>query len=187
MSCCAACSSSSIRLAESNGREWAMWSACALLYSLVCILTPLEIQGQASCINMLAVTRSQRWLSIGSGGAAAVLAGIKSPYILLHSQVSSCRTVALAASLGQNCARALHDLDLCRVKAGEWLGPWVLCHTLEAVVKKMEPGSLHVHVHVVSQPGGAAPVLYTARLGTVTWYSCSGDCCSICDLCMGIS
>lgn len=48
------------------------------------------------------------------------------------------------------------------VKAGEWLGPWVLCHTLEAVVKKMEPGSLHVHVHVVSQPGGAAPVLYTA-------------------------
>lgn len=50
-----------------------------------------------------------------------------------------------------------------RVKAGEWLGPWVLCHTLEAVMKKMEPGSLHVHVHVVSQPGGAVPVLYTAR------------------------
>ncbi len=49
------------------------------------------------------------------------------------------------------------------MKAGEWLGPWVLCHTLEAVMKKMEPGSLHVHVHVVSQPGGAVPVLYTAR------------------------
>ncbi|DBA90578.1 hypothetical protein WJX77_002037 [Trebouxia sp. C0004] len=48
------------------------------------------------------------------------------------------------------------------VKAGEWLGPWVLCHTLEAVMKKMEPGSLHVHVHVVCQPGGAVPVLYTA-------------------------
>ena len=51
----------------------------------------------------------------------------------------------------------------CRVKAGEWLGPWVLCHTLEAVMKKMEPASLNVHVHVVSQPGGAVPVLYTAR------------------------
>ncbi|KAL3130507.1 hypothetical protein ABBQ38_008324 [Trebouxia sp. C0009 RCD-2024] len=48
------------------------------------------------------------------------------------------------------------------VKAGEWLGPWVLCHTLEAVMKKMEPASLNVHVHVVSQPGGAVPVLYTA-------------------------
>ena len=51
----------------------------------------------------------------------------------------------------------------CRVKAGEWLGPWVLCHTLEAVMKKMEPASLNVHVHVVSQPGGAVPVLYTTR------------------------
>ena len=51
----------------------------------------------------------------------------------------------------------------CRVKAGEWLGPWVLCHALEAVMKKMEPASLNVHVHVVSQPGGAVPVLYTAR------------------------
>lgn len=49
------------------------------------------------------------------------------------------------------------------MKAGEWLGPWVLCHTLEAVMKKMEPASLNVHVHVVSQPGGAVPVLYTAR------------------------
>ena len=54
----------------------------------------------------------------------------------------------------------------CRVKPGEWLGPWVLCHTLEAVMKKMEPGSLNVHVHVVSQPGGAVPVLYTARSAT---------------------
>ena len=51
----------------------------------------------------------------------------------------------------------------CRVKAGEWLGPWVLCHTLEAVVHRMEPDSLNVHVHVVAQPGGAVPVLYTAR------------------------
>lgn len=49
------------------------------------------------------------------------------------------------------------------MKAGEWLGPWVLCHTLEAVMKKMEPASLSIHVHVVSQPGGAVPVLYTAR------------------------
>ena len=30
-------------------------------------------------------------------------------------------------------------------------------------MKKMEPASLNVHVHVVSQPGGAVPVLYTAR------------------------
>ena len=52
---------------------------------------------------------------------------------------------------------------VCRVKAGEWLGPWVLCHTLEAVVRRMEPDSLNVHVHVVSQPGGAVRVLYTHR------------------------
>lgn len=52
---------------------------------------------------------------------------------------------------------------VCRVKAGEWLGPWVLCHTLEAVVRRMEPDSLNVHVHVISQPGGAVPVLYTHR------------------------
>lgn len=50
-----------------------------------------------------------------------------------------------------------------RVRAGQWLGPWVLCHTLEAVVQRMEPDSLNVHVHVVSQPGGAVPVIYTHR------------------------
>ena len=54
-------------------------------------------------------------------------------------------------------------VHVCRVKAGEWLGPWVLCHTLEAVMRRMEPDSLNVHVHVVSQPGGAVPVLYTHR------------------------
>lgn len=137
----------------------------------------------ACCDKEPAVAEYRQWWCCCS----ACRHDIKSPYTLLHSQVPSCLTVTLAASPGQNRARALHDLALCRVKAGEWLGPWVLCHTLEAVVKKMEPGSLHVHVHVVSQPGGAAPVLYTARLVTVTWYSCSGDCHSICDLCMGIS
>ena len=71
----------------------------------------------------------------------------------------------------------------CRVKAGEWLGPWVLCHTLEAVVQRMEPDSLNVHVHVVAQPGGAVPVLYTARSVAVTnplascALSCSMACC----------
>ena len=61
------------------------------------------------------------------------------------------------------CTCVSLSMCVCRVKAGEWLGPWVLCHTLEAVVRRMEPDSLNVHVHVVSQPGGAVPVLYTHR------------------------
>lgn len=50
-----------------------------------------------------------------------------------------------------------------RVKAGEWLGPWVLCHALQQAVKTIDPAMFDIHIDVVSQPGGAVPVLYSAR------------------------
>ena len=50
----------------------------------------------------------------------------------------------------------------CRIRSGEWLGPWTLCQTLKDAVNRLQPGGLHVYV--VSQQGcngGGAPVLYT--------------------------
>lgn len=46
-------------------------------------------------------------------------------------------------------------------------------------MKKMQPGSLNVHVHVVSQPGGAVPVIYTARSAKPfnTCYALQHNCC----------
>ena len=48
-----------------------------------------------------------------------------------------------------------------RITAGEWLGPWTLCHTLQEVVNRAHPVGLHVHL--ANTPGGGAPVLYTDR------------------------
>lgn len=62
---------------------------------------------------------------------------------------------------GQRHAFGLHSL--CTqgaphgVVAGEWLGPWVLCKTLEAVVNSSGQG---VVVKVVAEPGGGAPQLF---------------------------
>ena len=104
------------------------------------------------------------------------------------SLVSHVTTHHMLTSVHMGRQAAVRLIGWHRVKAGEWLGPWVLCHTLEAVMKKMEPGSLHVHVHVVSQPGGAVPVLYTARYAYVILVSggltvlC--DCKSECVLCL---
>ena len=56
------------------------------------------------------------------------------------------------------------SLELCfgfRIVAGEWLGPWTLCHMLHHVVNDVQPAGLRVHL--ANTPGGSAPVLYTAR------------------------
>ncbi len=45
----------------------------------------------------------------------------------------------------------------CRVVVGRWLGPWVLCKTLEAAVSRQQ--QLGLHIHVVCDPGGGAPTL----------------------------
>ena len=49
-----------------------------------------------------------------------------------------------------------------RVQPGEWLGPWVLCRTLQAAVNT---GGQHcgLGLHVLASPGGGAPVLYTSQ------------------------
>lgn len=49
----------------------------------------------------------------------------------------------------------------CRVKAGNWLGPSGLCHTVEALVNRVQPGGLQCKV--VATSGGGAPVLCTSR------------------------
>ncbi|KAK9808707.1 hypothetical protein WJX72_002328 [[Myrmecia] bisecta] len=63
-------------------------------------------------------------------------------------------------------AFSVHNLCLAGaphgVKVGEWLGPWVLCRTLETVVNRVAPSGLYVHV--VASASGGAPVLYTQRL-----------------------
>ena len=50
----------------------------------------------------------------------------------------------------------------CRVQAGEWLGPWVLCHALQAAVQRARP--FGVALHVLAEPGGGAPTLYLPTL-----------------------
>ncbi|EIE27123.1 peptidase C54 [Coccomyxa subellipsoidea C-169] len=50
------------------------------------------------------------------------------------------------------------------VKAGDWLGPSGLCHTLADMVNKVQPGGLQCRV--VATFGGGAPVLCTSRLAT---------------------
>eukprot|EP00192_Tetraselmis_astigmatica_P010514 CAMPEP_0117656154 /NCGR_PEP_ID=MMETSP0804-20121206/4655_1 /TAXON_ID=1074897 /ORGANISM="Tetraselmis astigmatica, Strain CCMP880" /LENGTH=368 /DNA_ID=CAMNT_0005462541 /DNA_START=127 /DNA_END=1234 /DNA_ORIENTATION=- len=44
--------------------------------------------------------------------------------------------------------------------SGEWLGPYVVCKTLEAAVNSFD--SLQLSVHVICEPGGGAPTLYTS-------------------------
>lgn len=48
------------------------------------------------------------------------------------------------------------------IVAGEWLGPWTLCHMLHHVVNDVQPAGLKVHL--ANTPGGSAPVLYTASV-----------------------
>lgn len=49
-----------------------------------------------------------------------------------------------------------------RVRAGEWLGPSVLCKTLEAAVNATTAVS-GLRVFVVAEPSGGAPTLYTSQ------------------------
>lgn len=49
-----------------------------------------------------------------------------------------------------------------RVVAGKWLGPWVLCKALAALVNSTRPSGLQVHV--VCDPGGGAPELDVANI-----------------------
>ena len=46
---------------------------------------------------------------------------------------------------------------LCRVQAGEWLGPWVLCRALEVAINAARP--LGIAAHVLAEPGGGAPTV----------------------------
>jgi len=57
-------------------------------------------------------------------------------------------------------------LCLCRVVAGHWVGPWMLCKTLAAAAEQAQQQlgqSLGLHVHVVCDPGGGAPQLQPDR------------------------
>lgn len=51
------------------------------------------------------------------------------------------------------------------IVAGEWLGPWTLCHTLRKIVNLVSPAGLQVHL--ANTPGGSAPVLYTASVENI--------------------
>lgn len=59
---------------------------------------------------------------------------------------------------------SIHSLcqlgSACGVGIGEWLGPSPLCKTLEALANKHHP-HLGLRVHVVADPGGGAPQLYS--------------------------
>ncbi|KAK9804481.1 hypothetical protein WJX73_007788 [Symbiochloris irregularis] len=48
------------------------------------------------------------------------------------------------------------------ITVGQWLGPSTCCHALHALVSKTKPGGLCTHI--VSSPGGGAPVLYSSRV-----------------------
>mmetsp|Transcript_20325 Transcript_20325/g.56335 ORF Transcript_20325/g.56335 Transcript_20325/m.56335 type:complete len:433 (-) Transcript_20325:180-1478(-) len=62
------------------------------------------------------------------------------------------------------CRFSIHNI--CKFGAdtgivpGEWLGPYVVCKTLEAAVNSFD--SLQLSVHVICEPGGGAPTLYTS-------------------------
>ncbi len=49
-----------------------------------------------------------------------------------------------------------------RVRVGEWLGPSVLCKTLEAAVNAA-PALTGLRLTVVAEPSGGAPTLYTSQ------------------------
>jgi len=51
------------------------------------------------------------------------------------------------------------------VVPGKWLGPWVLCKALEALVNGSQPHGLQVHV--VCDPGGGAPALDVQHVRSV--------------------
>ena len=51
----------------------------------------------------------------------------------------------------------------CRIVAGDWLGPWTLCHALAKIANSVHPSGLRIHL--ATTPGGGAPVLYTAWWG----------------------
>lgn len=50
------------------------------------------------------------------------------------------------------------------IVAGEWLGPYVVCKALAALVNATACAGLTVAV--VSEPGGGAPTLYSGEQGT---------------------
>lgn len=84
----------------------------------------------------------------------------------VHSQVPA---IAEAGCTGcqfiTGCTLEVCDVCLaccCRVVAGQWLGPWVLCKALEAAVAAAPP-QLCLAVHVVCDPGGGAPSISMHR------------------------
>jgi hypothetical protein len=58
----------------------------------------------------------------------------------------------------------------CRVQAGEWLGPWVLCRALEVAVNAARP--LGIAAHVLAEPGGGAPTVRTCSPSKVSLVCC---------------
>eukprot|EP00951_Prasinocladus_malaysianus_P043644 scaffold548610_cov42-Prasinocladus_malaysianus.AAC.1 len=50
------------------------------------------------------------------------------------------------------------DVTCGRIVPGEWIGPYVICKALAAVVNRLELG---LCIHVVSEPGGGAPTIYS--------------------------
>lgn len=69
---------------------------------------------------------------------------------------------AMAGSLISSCLWRPSEIVSARVVAGQWLGPWTLCHTLQQAVNEVHPAGLIVHL-ANTPGGGAAPVLYAQR------------------------
>lgn len=71
---------------------------------------------------------------------------------------------------------------VCRVVAGQWLGPWVLCKALAAAAAAatansslQQQGGLGLCVHVACDPGGGAPELDPDQLQQLLPRSCNSS------------
>jgi hypothetical protein len=78
----------------------------------------------------------------------------------------------------------LSSAGVCRVVAGQWLGPWVLCKALAAAAAAaavspssslQQQGGLGLCVHVACDPGGGAPELHPDQLQQLLPRRCSSS------------